>query len=177
GANHLRVLGKSPRREENIVIQYDDGVSCARRNAEIEGGRFSFILLTKVAYRFSKCRCDTPGIVRGPVVDDQDFPISVRLRQKRRQTTHLGDVPAHVTVTRKHHAFEGHTLPVISSIKGRGVLLALVILPNGSRSLIPRRSLTGPMPTHRRARTIWTAHRLPASSVICSSLARSSTLS
>ena len=28
-------------------------------------------------------------------------------------------------------------LPVISSIKRRGVLLALVILPNGSRSLIP----------------------------------------
>ena len=77
----LRVLGKSPRREEIIVIQYDDGVSCARRNAEIEGGRFSFILLTKVAYRFSKCRCDTPGIVRGPVVDDQNFPISVRLRR------------------------------------------------------------------------------------------------
>src|SRR5262245_2618203 len=75
------MLGNGPRREEIIVIQYDDSVSCARRNAEIEGGRFSFVLLMKVAYRFSKRRHDTPGVVRGPVVDDQDFPISVRLRQ------------------------------------------------------------------------------------------------
>ena len=73
------MLGNGPRREEIIVIQYDDSVSCARRNAEIEGGRFSFVLL--VAYRFSKRRHDTPGVVRGPVVDDQDFPISVRLRK------------------------------------------------------------------------------------------------
>jgi hypothetical protein len=42
-----------------------------------------------------------------------------------------------VTITRKRHAFEGQTLAVISSIKRRGVLLVLVILPNGSRSLIP----------------------------------------
>jgi hypothetical protein len=76
------MLGNGPRREEIIVIQYDDSVSCARRNAEIEGGRFSSVLLMKVAYRFSKRRHDTPGLVRGPVVDDQDFPISVRLRQR-----------------------------------------------------------------------------------------------
>jgi hypothetical protein len=42
-----------------------------------------------------------------------------------------------VTVIRRRHAFEGQTLSVIHSIKRRGVLLALVILPNGSRSLIP----------------------------------------
>jgi hypothetical protein len=42
-----------------------------------------------------------------------------------------------VTIVRKRHAFEGQTLSVISSIKRRGVLLVLVILPNGSRSLIP----------------------------------------
>jgi hypothetical protein len=47
------MLGNGPRREEIIIIQYDDGVSCARRNAEIEGGRFSFVLLTKVAYTTS----------------------------------------------------------------------------------------------------------------------------
>src|SRR5262249_61835777 len=92
------------------------------------------------------------------------------------QTTHLGDVPAHVTVTRKHHAFEGHTLPVISSIKGRGVLLALVILPNGSRSLIPRRGLTGAMPPHRRARAICAAHRLSPSSGSLASSGRQPTL-
>ena len=42
-----------------------------------------------------------------------------------------------MTVIRKGHAFEGQTLAVISSIKRRGVLLVLVILPNAGRSLIP----------------------------------------
>jgi hypothetical protein len=44
--HRLGMLGDGPWREEIIVIQYDDGVSCARRNAEIEGSRFSFVLLT-----------------------------------------------------------------------------------------------------------------------------------
>ena len=42
-----------------------------------------------------------------------------------------------MTIIRERHAFEGQTLAVISSIKRRGVLLVLVILPNGSRTLIP----------------------------------------
>src|SRR5438132_11834145 len=58
-------------------------------------------------------------------------------RRKRRHTTHLRDHPDYVTIIRERHAFEGQTLAVISSIKRRGVLLVLVILPNGSRSLIP----------------------------------------
>src|SRR6266480_7565988 len=58
-------------------------------------------------------------------------------KRKIRQTTHLRDVPGRVTITRKRHAFEGQKLAVISSIKRRGVLLILVILPNGSRSHIP----------------------------------------
>jgi hypothetical protein len=58
-------------------------------------------------------------------------------QRKIRQTTHLRDVPDQVTVIRKRHAFEGQKLAVISSIKRRGVLVVLVVLPNGSRSLIP----------------------------------------
>ena len=54
-----------------------------------------------------------------------------------RLISQLRDVPDQVTVIRKRHAFEGETLAVISSIKRRGVLLVLVILPNGSRSLVP----------------------------------------
>ena len=54
-----------------------------------------------------------------------------------RGISQLRDVPDQVTVIRKRHAFEGETLAVISSIKRRGVLLVLVILPNGSRSLVP----------------------------------------
>jgi hypothetical protein len=42
-----------------------------------------------------------------------------------------------VTITRERHAFEGQSLAVISSIRRRGVLLVLVVLPDGSRSLIP----------------------------------------
>jgi hypothetical protein len=76
------MLRYGPWREEIIVIQYDYGVSCARRNPEVEGGRLSFVVLSKIAYRVSKCRRDIPSVVRGPVVNDQDFPISVRLRQR-----------------------------------------------------------------------------------------------
>src|SRR5215468_10248515 len=40
-------------------------------------------------------------------------------------------------ITRKRHPFEGRSLAVIHSIRRRGVRLVLVILPNGTRSLIP----------------------------------------
>ena len=40
-------------------------------------------------------------------------------------------------VTRERHPFEGHSLAVITSIRRRGVRLVLVVLPNGTRSLIP----------------------------------------
>jgi Family of unknown function (DUF5372) len=42
-----------------------------------------------------------------------------------------------VTITRERHAFEGQSLVVISSIRRSGVRLVLVVLPDGSRSLIP----------------------------------------
>lgn len=42
-----------------------------------------------------------------------------------------------MVITRKQHPFEGRSLSVIHSIRRRGVRLVLVILPNGTRSLIP----------------------------------------
>jgi hypothetical protein len=42
-----------------------------------------------------------------------------------------------VTITRKRHAFEGRALPVISTIRRRGIHYLLAVLPDGSRSLIP----------------------------------------
>ena len=42
-----------------------------------------------------------------------------------------------MTIIRQRHAFEGRSLAVISIIRRRGVLLVLVVLPDGSRSLIP----------------------------------------
>src|SRR5215471_14433735 len=58
-------------------------------------------------------------------------------RRKTRQTTHLQDFPKSVVITRRRHPFEGRSLTVIHSIRRRGVRLVLVILPNGTRSLIP----------------------------------------
>src|SRR5271163_4149294 len=52
-------------------------------------------------------------------------------------TTHHRDIPDSLTITRERHVFEGQSLAVISSIRRRGVLLVLVVLPDGSRSLIP----------------------------------------
>jgi len=40
-------------------------------------------------------------------------------------------------ITRERHPFEGRSLSVIHSIRRRGIRLVLVILPNGTRSLIP----------------------------------------
>jgi len=42
-----------------------------------------------------------------------------------------------VTILRERHPFEGRSLVVMSAIKRRGTLLLLVVLPDGSRSLIP----------------------------------------
>src|SRR4029077_1936753 len=92
----------------------------------------------------------------------------------------LHDHPDYVTIIRERHAFEGQTLAVISSIKRRGVLLVLVILPNGSRSLIPASWtdwIDHHTPRHRRALTTSPTYLLLVSSVICFSCARSSTLS
>src|SRR5215831_8426818 len=57
--------------------------------------------------------------------------------RKTRQTTHLQHVPKSVVITRKRHPFEGRSLAVIHSIRRRGVRLVLVLLPNGTRSLVP----------------------------------------
>src|SRR6516165_10777876 len=42
-----------------------------------------------------------------------------------------------LTIVRERHPFEGRSLPVMRTIKRRGTLLLLVVLPDGSRSLIP----------------------------------------
>src|SRR3954451_13947321 len=54
-----------------------------------------------------------------------------------RQTTHHQEVQVSTVVTRKRHPFEGCRLSVIRSLTRRGVLDLLVILPDGSRTLIP----------------------------------------
>jgi hypothetical protein len=45
--------------------------------------------------------------------------------------------PAAVTVTRPRHPLEGRQLPVLGSMRRHGRLELLLILPDGSKSLIP----------------------------------------
>ena len=54
-----------------------------------------------------------------------------------RHTTHHKDLPEHVTITRPNHPFEGKTLAVFGRRRYQGKLHLILILPNGSRSLIP----------------------------------------
>src|SRR5208282_3538610 len=56
---------------------------------------------------------------------------------KTRQTTHHQDDPGSIVIIRKRHVFEGRRLFVIRSLTRRGVPEFLVILPDGSRTLIP----------------------------------------
>jgi hypothetical protein len=42
-----------------------------------------------------------------------------------------------VTILRERHPFEGRSLQLMGIVKRRGTLLLLVVLPDGSRSLIP----------------------------------------
>src|SRR5271166_2695765 len=52
-------------------------------------------------------------------------------------TTHLRDFPCPVTILRERHPFEGRVLLALGAVHRRGVALLLVVLPDGSRSLIP----------------------------------------
>src|SRR3979411_456137 len=52
-------------------------------------------------------------------------------------TTHIRDFPRPVTILRERHPFEGRVLLALGAVHRRGVALLLVVLPDGSRSLIP----------------------------------------
>ena len=46
-------------------------------------------------------------------------------------------VPGMVTLTRARHPFEGRPLPVLGSMLRHGAMELLVVLPDGSKRLIP----------------------------------------
>ena len=58
-------------------------------------------------------------------------------RSKYQHTTHPHDLPHSVTITRAHHAFEGESLTVVGQAHRHNCLHLLLVLPDGSRSLIP----------------------------------------
>ena len=57
--------------------------------------------------------------------------------RKLPQTTHLRDYPERVTITRSHHPFEGGSLEVLRHAVRQERLYFVLILPDGSKSLIP----------------------------------------
>jgi hypothetical protein len=58
-------------------------------------------------------------------------------RRKASHTTHLRNLSGSVTIVRERHPFEGRSMQIMGVVKRRGTLLLLVVLPDGSRSLIP----------------------------------------
>jgi len=54
-----------------------------------------------------------------------------------RHTTHHQDLPERVTIVRARHPFEGKSLAVLRAMHRHGRLYLLLILPDGSKSLIP----------------------------------------
>src|SRR6266700_2866662 len=62
----------------------------------------------------------------------------VRLcRRKPPHTTHHQHFPERVTITRSHHPFQGQSLEVLRQARMPGGLQFVLILPDGSKSLIP----------------------------------------
>src|SRR5215831_5731766 len=58
-------------------------------------------------------------------------------RRTLRHTTHHQDLPERVTIVRQRHPFEGKSLAVLQATHRHGRLYFLLILPDGSKSLIP----------------------------------------
>ena len=79
-------------------------------------------------------------------------------RRKLRHNTHLEDLKQKVIIIREHHPFQGQTLEVYGRTHRKGVLLLNLILPDGSRSLIPASwtdlELRSPIAGHQPPATI-----------------------
>src|SRR5712692_9664455 len=58
-------------------------------------------------------------------------------RKKGRHTTHLQGFPPAVKITRRRHPFEGQALDVLGWMHRHGALELLLVLPDGTKSLIP----------------------------------------
>jgi hypothetical protein len=78
-------------------------------------------------------------------LDLQESGVAIRdlnSRKTTRQTAHhhhrhLDGYPPQVTIVRPRHAFEGKALELLGWMHRRGELLLTLVLPDGTRSLIP----------------------------------------
>ncbi len=76
-----------------------------------------------------ECRCGVPQPV--PPVHDPDC------RRNLRHTTCHQHLPEKVTIVRARHPFERRSLYVFGAVHRKGRLLLVLILPDGSKSLVP----------------------------------------
>jgi hypothetical protein len=58
-------------------------------------------------------------------------------RKTTLQTAHLDNYPRQVKIVRERHAFEGMALEVLAWCRRRGELQLTLVLPDGTRSLVP----------------------------------------
>ena len=58
-------------------------------------------------------------------------------RTKPRLTTRFEDLPSSVRITRPRHPLQGRSLRVLGGMRRHGVVELLLVLPDGSKSLIP----------------------------------------
>ena len=58
-------------------------------------------------------------------------------RRKLRHTTHRQDLPERVTIIRPRHPFAGKLLELLRTMHRKGRLYLILILPDGTKSLIP----------------------------------------
>ena len=68
---------------------------------------------------------------------DRESPRCSDGSTKAAHTTHLHHSAEYIKITRPHHPFEGKSLVVLGTRHQRGRLHLIVVLPDGSRSLIP----------------------------------------
>ncbi len=64
-------------------------------------------------------------------------PSAESCRRKPRHTTHHQHLPEKVTIVRARHPFEGRSLNLLGVMHRKGRLHLVLILPDGSKSLIP----------------------------------------
>ena len=77
--------------------------------------------------------CPWPGTIRARRVAGCDR----FCRTKPRLTTGLEDLPSAVRITRPRHPLQGRSLRVLGGMRRHGVVELLLVLPDGSKSLIP----------------------------------------
>src|SRR5271165_855703 len=88
-------------------------------------------------HHFSQDPNSPQQLVLGDLPHEPGQERDFRAARTLRHTTHQQDLPERVTIVRACHPFEGKSLTVLGAIHRHGRLHLLLILPDGSKSLVP----------------------------------------